>query len=137
MIASGNPLNSVQSLKKSDLKNPENKKTLVSYIDAAIATLNGLNKLTYAKLDAGVTVGTLKAILKGIRQIVILTNDFNTAIREMAIKYKNKHTNENITIDEFIEEINDYLDSTYVDPQNYEESLDKIKNKLNQIFKKE
>jgi hypothetical protein len=115
----------IDSLKKSDLKNPENKKTLVDYIDAAIATLNSLNKLTYAKLDAGVTLGTLKAILKGIRQIVIKTNDFNVAVREMAIKYKNKHKNENITIDEFIEEINDYLDSTYVEPQADEESLDK------------
>jgi len=115
----------VESLKDLDLEKPENKKTLLSYIDGAIAALNSLNKLTYAKLDAGVTLGTLKLILKGIRQIVIKTNDFNVAVRAMATKYKSKHKNENITIDEFIEEINDYLDSTYVDPQSYEESLDK------------
>ena len=123
----------VGSLKESDIKKPENKNALVKYIDAAIKTLNGLNKLTYAKLDAGVTLGTLKLILQGIREIVIKTSDFNTAVREMAKKYKNEHDNKKITIDEFVKEINDYLDSTYVDPQTYKESLEKEIDKFAEI----
>ena len=99
----------VGSLKDLDIKKPENKKTLLSYIDGAIATLNSLNKLTYAKLDAGVTLGTLKLILQGIRAGVVAGKAFDTAIRAMAIKYKKYHDNKKITIDEFIKEINDYL----------------------------
>jgi len=62
----------VKKIENLDAKNPENKKTLLSYLDAAIKNLNGLNKLTYAKLDAGVALGTLKLILQGIRAGVIL-----------------------------------------------------------------
>ena len=123
----------VGSLKDLDIKKPENKKTLLSYIDGAIATLNSLNKLTYAKLDAGVTLGTLKLILQGIRAGVVAGKGFNTAVRAMATKYKNEHKNEKITIAEFIKEINDYLDSTYVDPQTYKESLEEEIDKFAEI----
>jgi len=123
----------VESLKKLDLEKPENKKTLLSYIDGAIATLNSLNKLTYAKLDAGVTLGTLKLILQGIRAGVVAGKGFNTAVRDMANKYKNEHDNKKITIAEFVKEINDYLDSTYVDPQTYKEALDKEIDKFAEI----
>jgi hypothetical protein len=97
----------IDSLKKLDLEKPENKKTLLSYIDGAIATLNSLNKLTYAKLDAGVTLGTLKLILQGIRAGVVAGKAFNTVVRAMATKYKNENDNKKITIDEFVKEIND------------------------------
>ena len=41
----------VKKLGDLDAKAPENKKTLLSYLDAAIKTLNGLNKLSYVKYD--------------------------------------------------------------------------------------
>jgi hypothetical protein len=99
----------VKKIEELDAKNPENKKTLLSYLDAAIKTLNGLNKLSYVKLDLGVTVGTLKLILKGIRAGVIAGNTISASIKAMASQYRGKHKNKKITIAEFTKEIEEYI----------------------------
>ena len=91
----------VKKLGDLDAKAPENKKTLLSYLDAAIKTLNGLNSnnLLNVKVDAGFTitkwvaVGVLKKILQGIRAGVIAGNTINASIRAMAIEYRIKHKN--------------------------------------------
>ena len=83
----------VKKLEDLDAKAPENEGSLLSYLDAAIKTLNGLNKLSYVKLDLGVSLGTLKLILKGIRAGVIAGNTINASIKAMASQYRGKHKN--------------------------------------------
>jgi hypothetical protein len=130
----------VKKLEDLDAKAPENKKTLLSYLDAAIKTLNGLNSnnLLNVKVDAGftitkwVTVGVLKKILQGIRAGVIAGNTINASIRAMAKEYRGKHKNKKITIAEFTEEIQEYLRNTFVDQkkktneQDIQEARDKF-----------
>ena len=123
----------VKKIEDLDAKNPENKKTLIKYIDSAIATLNGLNKLTYAKLDAGVTLGTLKLILQGIRAGVILTGDIKASIRAMAKEYRGKHKNKKITIAEFTKEIEEYLRNTFVDQKTNEQDIQEARAKFVEI----
>ena len=123
----------VKKIEDLDTKNPENKKTLIKYIDSAIATLNGLNKLTYAKLDAGVTLGTLKLILQGIRAGVILTGDIKGSIRKMASQYRGEHKNKKITIAEFTKEIEEYLRNTFVDQKTNEQDIQEARDKFVEI----
>jgi len=123
----------VKKLENLDAKNPENKKTLLSYLDAAIKTLNGLNKLTYAKLDAGVTLGTLKLILQGIRAGVIAGNTIKASIKAMASQYRGKHKNKKITISEFTKEIEEYLRNTFVDQKTNEQDIQEARDKFVEI----
>lgn len=130
----------VKKLGDLDAKAPENKKTLLSYLDAAIKTLNGLNSnnLLNVKVDVGftitkwVTVGVLKKILQGIRAGVIAGNTINASIRAMAKEYRSEHKNIKITIDEFTKEIEEYLRNTFVDQkkktneQDIQEARDKF-----------
>ena len=123
----------VKKIEELDAKNPENKNTLIKYIDAAIKTLNGLNKLSYVKLDLGVTVATLKLILKGIRAGVILTGDIKGSIRAMAKEYRNEHKNKKITIAEFTKEIEEYLRNTFVDQKTNEQDIQETRAKFVEI----
>ena len=123
----------VKKIEDLDAKNPENKKTLIKYIDSAIATLNGLNKLSYVKLDLGVTVATLKLILKGIRAGVILTGDIKGSIRAMASQYRGEHKNKKITIAEFTKEIEEYLRNTFVDQKTNEQDIQEARDKFVEI----
>jgi hypothetical protein len=123
----------VKKLEDLDAKNPENKKTLLSYLDAAIKTLNGLNKLSYVKLDLGVTVATLKLILKGIRAGVIAGNTINASIKAMASEYRGKHKNKKITIAEFTKEIEEYLRNTFVDQKTNEQDIQEARDKFVEI----
>ena len=123
----------VKKIEDLDAKNPENKKTLIKYIDAAIKTLNGLNKLSYVKLDLGVTVATLKLILKGIRAGVILTGDIKGSIRAMASQYRGEHKNKKITIAEFTKEIEEYLRNTFVDQKTNEQDIQDARDKFVEI----
>lgn len=120
----------VKKLEDLDAKAPENKKTLLSYLDAAITTLNGLNKLSYAKLDLGVTAGTLKLILKGIRAGVIAGKTIKVSIQEMASKYRGKHENKKITNNKFIKEIEEYLRNTFVDKKTNEQDIQETRDKF-------
>ena len=123
----------VKKIEELDAKNPENKNTLIKYIDAAIKTLNGLNKLSYVKLDLGVTVATLKLILKGIRAGVILTGDIKGSIRAMASQYRGEHKNKKITIAEFTKEIEEYLRNTFVDQKTNEQDIQEARDKFVEI----
>jgi hypothetical protein len=123
----------VKKIEDLDAKNPENKKTLLSYLDAAIKTLNGLNKLSYVKLDLGVTVGTLKLILKGIRAGVIAGNTISASIKAMASQYRGKHKNKKITIAEFTKEIEEYLRNTFVDQKTNEQDIQEARDKFVEI----
>lgn len=123
----------VKKIENLDAKNPENKKTLVSYLDAAIKTLNGLNKLSYAKLDAGISLATLKLILKGIRAGVIAGNTINASIKAMASQYRGKHKNKKITIAEFTKEIKEYLSNTFVDQKTNEQDIQEARDKFVEI----
>jgi len=75
------------------------------------------------RIDIGVSIETLNLILQGIRAGVVAGKAFDTAVRAMATKYKNKHDNKKITVTEFIKEINYYLDNTFVDTKTYEDLL--------------
>ena len=131
----------VKKLGDLDAKAPENKKTLLSYLDAAIKTLNGLNSnnLLNVKVDAGFTitkwvaVGVLKKILQGIRAGVIAGNTINASIRAMAKEYRIKHKNKKITIDEFTKEIQEYLRNTFVDQKTNEQDIQEARDKFVEI----
>jgi hypothetical protein len=131
----------VKKLENLDAKNPENKKTLLSYLDAAIKTLNGLNSnnVLNVKVDAGftitkwVTVGVLKKILQGIRLGVIAGNTINASIRAMASQYRGKHKNKKITIAEFTKEIEEYLRNTFVDQKTNEQDIQEARAKFVEI----
>jgi len=123
----------VKKIEYLDAKNPENKNTLISYLDAAIKTLNGLDKLTYAKLDAGVTLATLKLILKGIRAGVIAGNTIKASISAMASQYRGEHKNKKITIAEFTKEIEEYLRNTFVDQKTNEQDIQEARDKFVEI----
>ena len=131
----------VKKLEDLDAKAPENKKTLLSYLDAAIKTLNGLNSnnVLNVKVDAGftitkwVTVGVLKKILQGIRAGVIAGNTINASIKAMAKEYRGKHKNKKITIDEFTKEIQEYLRNTFVDQKTNEQDIQETRAKFVEI----
>ena len=131
----------VKKLGDLDAKAPENKKTLLSYLDAAIKTLNGLNSnnLLNVKVDAGftitkwVTVGVLKKILQGIRLGVIAGNTINASIRAMAKEYRGEHKNKKITIAEFTKEIEEYLRNTFVDQKTNEQDIQETRAKFVEI----
>ena len=123
----------VKKLEDLDAKAPENKKTLLSYLDAAIKTLNGLNKLSYVKLDLGVSLATLKLILKGIRAGVIAGNTISASIKAMAKEYRVEHKNEKITIAEFTKEIEEYLRNTFVDQKTNEQDIQETRAKFVEI----
>ena len=123
----------VKKLEDLDAKAPENKKTLLSYLDAAIATLNGLNKLTYAGIGVGTSMAILKKILQGIRAGVIAGNTINASIRAMAKEYRIKHKNEKITIAEFTKEIQEYLRNTFVDQKTNEQDIQEARDKFVEI----
>jgi hypothetical protein len=123
----------VKKLEDLDAKAPENKKTLLSYLDAAIATLNGLNKLTYAGIGVGTSMAILKKILQGIRAGVIAGNNISASIKAMASQYRGEHKNEKITIAEFTEEIKEYLRNTFVDQKTNEQDIQEARDKFVEI----
>ena len=123
----------VKKIEDLDAKNPENKKTLIKYIDSAIATLNGLNKLSYVKFDLGVSLATLKLILKGIRAGVIAGNTISASIKAMASQYRGEHKNKKITIAEFTKEIEEYLRNTFVDQKTNEQDIQETRAKFVEI----
>ena len=125
----------VKKLEDLDAKATENKKTLLTYINEAIATLNGLKSTdkSYGMIDAGISVGILKKILQGIRLGVIAGNTINASIRAMAKEYRGKHKNKKITIAEFTKEIQEYLRNTFVDQKTNEQDIQEARDKFVEI----
>ena len=115
----------VDKFQELDAKSPENKKTLLDYLYKAKESLRKLDRLTYAKLDLGISVKTAKIIVDGLIKLVEGGVTVKAAIKQMAAKYKA----EGATIDN----INKYLDSTYVEKQTKQESLEKERDKFVEI----
>jgi hypothetical protein len=105
----------VDKFQELDAKSPENKKTLLDYLYKAKESLRKLDRLTYAKLDFGISVKTAKIIVEGLIQLVEGGTKVKAAIKQMAAKYKKEGAT--------IENINKYLDLTYVEKQTNQESL--------------
>jgi len=121
----------VKSLGDLDSKAPENKKTLLTYINEAITTLNGLNKLTYAGIGVGTSLATMKLVLKGIRAAVIAGKTINQGINEMYTKYKGRH--KNVSRAQFIKDINDFLDNTFVEQKTNKQDIQEARDKFVEI----
>ncbi len=105
-----------------DTKDPKNKKTVLEYLEQAKQSLIKLNKLTYAKLDLGITIETAKLIVDGLILAVKAGKTLNAAIKEMAAKYKK----DGATIDN----INKYIQSTKAKQQTNIEVLEQERNKF-------
>ena len=115
----------VDKFQELDAKSPENKKTLLDYLYKAKESLRKLDRLTYAKLDLGISVKTAKLIVEGLIKLVEGGVTVKAAIKQMAAKYKAEGAT--------IENINKYLDSTYVEKQTKQESLQKERDKFVEI----
>ena len=115
----------VDKFQELDAKSPENKKTLLDYLYKAKESLRKLDRLTYAKLDLGISVKTAKIIVDGLIKLVVGGITVKAAIKQMAAKYKAEGAT--------IENINKYLDSTYVEKQTNQESLEKERDKFVEI----
>lgn len=115
----------VDKFQELDAKSPENKKTLLDYLYKAKESLRKLDRLTYAKLDLGISVKTAKIIVDGLIKLVEGGITVKAAIKQMAAKYKAEGAT--------IENINKYLDSTYVEKQTNQESLEKERDKFVEI----
>jgi hypothetical protein len=73
------------------------------------------------RLDMRVSIDTLKLILKGIRAEVVEGSTINQAINAMVTKYKKRHPN--VSRKQFIEDINNFLDNTFVETKTNEDLL--------------
>lgn len=85
------------------------------------------------RLYAGVSLGTMKLILKGIKAGIIAGNSLNASIKKMASEYRGKHKNKKITISEFTAEIRYYLRNTFVDQKTNEDSFKNPRDKFVEI----
>jgi len=119
--------NKLGSLK---ISSAENKKRLSEYIDDAIAKLNSLNKFTYAGIGVGTSLATMKLILKGINALVKAAESISLdeAIARMYTKYKVRHPK--VKREQFIKEINYFLDTTFVKQKTNKQDLQDTQDRL-------
>jgi len=119
--------NKLGSLK---ISSAENKTRLSEYIDDAIAKLNSLNKFTYAGIGVGTSIATMKLILKGINALVKAAESISLdeAIARMYTKHKKRHPK--VKREQFIKEINDFLDSTFVKQKTNKQDLQDTQDRL-------
>ena len=122
--------NKLGSLK---ISSAENKKRLSEYIDDAIAKLNSLNKFTYAGIGVGTSLATMKLILKGINALVKAAESISLdeAIARMYTKHKKRHPK--VKREQFIKEINYFLDTTFVKQKTNKQDLQDTQDRLAQF----
>jgi hypothetical protein len=120
--------------KVTSLKNTENEKTLLDYLIKARESLRKLDKLTYVKLDLGISLKTAQLVLDGLIKIVETATNLKQkitlkqAINEMYNTYKDEHPN--VSKKRFIQDINDFLDETFVEQKTNKENLQDTQDKL-------
>ena len=120
--------------KVKSLKNTENENTLLDYLKKARESLRTLDKLTYVKLDLGISLKTAQLVLDGLIKIVETATNLKKkitlkqAINEMYDKYKDIHPN--VSKKRFIQDVNDFLDNTFVEQKTNKENLQDTQDKL-------
>ena len=120
--------------KVKSLKNTENENTLLDYLKKARESLKTLDKLTYVKLDLGISLKTAQLVLDGLIKIVETATNLKKkitlkqAINEMYDKYKDIHPN--VSKKRFIQDVNDFLDNTFVEQKTNKENLQDTQDKL-------
>ena len=120
--------------KVKSLKNTENENTLLDYLKKARESLIKLDKLTYVKLDLGISLKTAQLVLDGLIKIVETATNLKKkitlkqAINEMYDKYKDIHPN--VSKKRFIQDVNDFLDNTFVEQKTNKENLQDTQDKL-------
>jgi hypothetical protein len=120
--------------KVTSLKNTENEKTLLDYLKKARESLRKLDKLTYVKLDLGISLKTAQLVLDGLIKIVETATNLKQkitlkqAINEMYNTYKDEHPN--VSKKRFIQDVNDFLDETFVEQKTNKENLQDTQDKL-------